>query len=261
MDWMSSGHFTWSNTLRFLIIDQILVELITAFVVFQLIRIYAERLKLFQLRLAPKSLLIYQLKFLPVILVSFFFFAPFTLTTRFLYNHFPNLDWNIYLESYFYSSSLYIVYLLPVFLYGFGIVNANLIVLYNRQLGKTQIDLREAKKPKLKNRLWASDEWGEMFLDVDKIFWIERTDRKSIAKTDSEKYRLKENITELEDKLDPNKFVRINRGTLVNLEFVQNYSFWENDKYVLRMNDEKKSEFVMSRERLQKIKHMFLEAD
>lgn len=47
--------------------------------------------------------------------------------------------------------------------------------------------------------------------------------------------------------------------TLVNLEFVQNYSFWENDKYVLRMNDENKSEFVMSRERLQKIKHMFLE--
>ncbi len=261
MDWIGSDQFSLLNALRFLIIDQVLLELITAFIIFQLIRFYAQRLQLFQLRLVPRQLFIYQLKFLPVVLVAFFFFAPFTLTARFLYNNFSDLNWDVYFESYFYSTSLYIVYLLPVFLYGYGIINANLIVLYNQQLGRTKLDLREAKKPKLKSRLWASDEWGEMFLDVDKIFWIERSDRKSFAKIGTEKYRLKENITELEDKLDPNKFVRINRGTLVNLEFVQNYSFWENDKYVLRMNDENKSEFVMSRERLQKIKHMFLETN
>ncbi len=258
LGWIRSDHFSFSNAIQFLIVDQILLELISASIIFQLIRFYAERLRLFEVRLAIKELIIYQLKFLPVLLVAFFFFAPFTLTARFLYHNFSNISWDVYFESYFYSSTLYVVYLLPVLLYGYGIINANLIVQYNQQLGKTKLDLREAKKPKLKSRLWAADEWGEMFLDVDKIFWIERSDRKSFAKTELEKYRLKENITELEDKLDPNKFVRINRGTLVNMEFVQNYSFWENDKYVLRMNDANKSEFVMSRERLQKIKHMFL---
>lgn len=261
MEWIGSKDFSLSNSLKFLLIDQIAFELISATIVFQLIRIYARRLRLDQLHLTLRELLMYQLKFLPVILVAFFFFAPFTLSVRYLYHHYDSLSASIYFEEYFYSGTLYVVYLLPVFLYGYGIINANLIFLYNQQLGKTKQDLKEAKKTKLKDRLWAADEWGEMFLDVNKIFWIEREERKSFAKTESEKYRLKENITELEEKLDPDQFVRINRGTLVNLEYVKNYSFWENDKYVLRMNDESKSEFVMSRDRLQKIKHRLLQVD
>ncbi|MEP5610867.1 MAG: LytTR family DNA-binding domain-containing protein [Cyclobacteriaceae bacterium] len=259
MDWMGSADFSLLNALGFILVDQILFELITAFIVFRLIRLYAIRLRLFRLRLSPKELGLYQLKFLPVLLIAFFLFAPFTLTVRFLYHNIYQLNWDLYMDQYFYSTKLYIVYMLPVLLFGYGIINANLIMLYNHQLGATKIDLRKARKPKVRNRLWATDDWGEMFLDVDKIFWIERQERKSFAKTGTDKYRLKENITELSEKLDPNKFVRINRATLVNLEFVQNYSFWENDKYVLRMNDDDKSEFVMSRERLQKIKHMFLE--
>ena len=261
MAWIGSDEFSITNAISFLLVDQLLFELITAFIIFQLIRFYANWLRLFQLKLALKELMVYQLKFLPVVLVAFFFFAPVTLTVRFLYHNISELDWDVYLSDYFYSTTLYVVYLLPVFLYSYGIVNVNLMVLYNRQLGETKIDLREARKPKLKDRLWASDDWGEMFLDVDKIFWIERLDRKSFAKTDTDRYRLKENITELAEKLDPNKFVRINRGTLVNLEFVQNYSFWENDKYVLRMNDKNRSEFVMSRERLSKVKNQLLQGD
>ncbi|MEQ9405388.1 MAG: LytTR family DNA-binding domain-containing protein [Cyclobacteriaceae bacterium] len=259
LEWINSEYFSFSNLFQFLFIDQFLIECITVAIIFQLIRFYGNKMKLTELRLNVRELVIYELKFLPVILVAFFFFAPLTLSVRFLYHHYPDLNSVTYFEEYFYSVRLYINYLTPVFLVGFIIINANLIHLYNKQLGQTQQDLNEAKKPKIKSRIWASDEWGELFLDTEKIIWIERESRKSFAQTEGERYRLKENITELEDKLDPDKFIRINRSTIVNLEYVLNYSFWENDKYVLRMRDEKNTEFIMSRERLQKIKHLFLE--
>lgn len=58
-------------------------------------------------------------------------------------------------------------------------------------------------------------------------------------------------------KLAPNAFVQINRSVIINLRELLNYSFWENDKYIVRMKDSDK-EFVMSRLRLKKIKDKLL---
>lgn len=257
--WVDSRDFSIWNLLRFVLIDQILIECITVTIIFQLIRFYGEKLKLTELRLNATGLVFYELKFLPVLLISFFFFAPLTLTARFLFHYVPDLNWTIYFDEYFYSAKLYINYLTPVLLIGFIAINTNLIVLYNGQLGETKQDLHNAKKPKLKTRLWAYDDWGEMFLELEKILWIERIERKSMTQTvEGDRYRLKKNISELESMLSPDQFIRVNRGTLVNLAHVLNYSFWENDKYILRMKDKENTEFVMSRERLQKIKHLFL---
>lgn len=257
LDWVGSDAFSMANTLRFIFIDQFLIECVTVAIVFQLIRLYGTKLKLTDLQLSIKGIVLYELKFLPILLVSFFVFAPFSLTLRFLLNHFPDLDWAIYFDEYFYSVELYFVYLTPVLLAGYIIINANLISQYNQQLGETKLDLHKAKKSNVKNRVWASDEFGELFLETEKIQWIIREERKTFAFTEADKYRLKENITELEEKLDADAFIRINRSTIVNLGFVLNYSFWENDKYILRMkaNDH---EFVMSRDRLNKIKDRLL---
>ncbi len=257
-DWIGSEDFSLLNTLRFIFIDQFLIECISVAIIFQLVRIYASKLKLTELRLTIKDIVIYELKFLPVLLVSFFVFAPFTLTVRFLYHYLPDPNWDIYFNQYFYSTGLYFNYVTPVLLIGYIIINANLIYQYNEQLGETKQDLNRSKRSRVKTRLWASDEFGELFLDVDKIRWIERDNRKTYATTDEEKYRLKETISELEEKLDSNQFVRVNRSTIVSLESVLNYSFWENDKYVLRMK-ECGQEFVMSRDRLNKIKDKFLQ--
>lgn len=257
LDWVGSEYFSLSNTLRFIFIDQLLIECATVAIIFQLIRVYGTKLKLTDLKLSIREIVVYELKFLPILLVSFFFFAPVTLTLRFLYHHTPELNWEIYFSEYFYSATLYFNYLTPVFLIGYIIINVNLIYQYNLQLGETKQDLHKVKRSNAKSRLWASDEFGEVFLETDKILWIVREDRKTFAVTDSDKYRLKENITELEDKLDANTFIRINRSTIVNLEYVLNYSFWENDKYILRMKVDD-HEFVMSRDRLHKIKDRLL---
>ncbi|MEM7296659.1 MAG: LytTR family DNA-binding domain-containing protein [Bacteroidota bacterium] len=253
LDWLGSDYFSWSNLIWFVFVDQFLIECVTVAILFWLIRIYARVVKLTALQLTINELVKYELKFLPLFLLAYFVFAPFPLTLRYLLHHFPTLDWAIYLEEYSYSIKTYVNYLTPVILVGYTILNVNLLRQYNQQLGVTKNDLHQAKKPKVKDRLWASDEFGELFLEVEKIQWIEREDRKLMAWTGTDQYRLKGNMTELEEKLSPDHFVRVNRSAIVNLRHVSNYSFWENDKYILRMK-ERDQEFVMSRDRLNKIK-------
>ena len=261
LGWTESEYFSWRNLIQFILIDQMLIECITVSIIFFLMRKYAQFQSLDQIKLQPREILLYELKFLPVLLLAFFVFAPFTLTVRFLYHSLPDPDWSEYFEEYFYSIQLYIVYLFPSLLFGYGILNVNLIIQYNQQLNETKSTLIKEKNRKKKERLWATDNFGEVFLDVEQIRWIVREDRKTFAITESEKYRLKENISQLEEKLHPEQFLRINRSTIVNLEWVLNYSFWENDKYILRMKDKSQTEFVMSRERLNKIKEQLLNLD
>lgn len=257
MDWIGSEYFSVGNLLRFVFIDQFLIECITVWILFRLIRLYGHFFKLNELHLNTKEIGKYELKFLPVFLLAFFVFAPITLTVRFLYHYLPDLNWGDYFNEYVYSVELYFSYLPPVLLVGYTILNVNLIRLYNQQLHQTSVDLTKQKQQMTRTRLWASNDSGELFLDIEKILWIERKDRKTLAAVESEEYRLKETITELEEKLDPDQFVRISRSVIVSLEHVLNYSFWENDKYIVRIKNSNK-EFVMSRERLKKIKDKFL---
>lgn len=260
LEWITSEHFSISNLLWFVFVDQCLIECVTVAVIFWLIRVYASILNLYKLRLNIQELTAYQLKFLPLFLVAFFIFAPVSLTLRFLLHYTPDLDSAIYFEEYFYSTKLYLNYLTPTFLVGYAIININLIKQYNDQLGQVKKDLIQIAKPKIKERLFASDGFGELFLETDKILWVERENRKTMAFTSSNKYLIKENLTVLENKLDPDKFIRVNRRAIVSLEQILNYSFWEHDKYVVRMKQGEK-EFVMSRERLQKVKRKILMTD
>ncbi|MCR9249148.1 MAG: LytTR family transcriptional regulator [bacterium] len=257
MEWVGSENFSWTHTLWFVLVDQLAIETISVIIIFQLIRIYAIKFALNQLHLSIGELVKYELKFLPIVLLAYFVFAPVSMSIRYLLHYGSDLNSEVYLNEYFYSFTTYLNYLTPVFLISYSIININLLRLYNQQLGQTSQDLTQAKKPKLKDRLWATDDFGEVFLEVDKILWIEREDRKTFASTTSDKYRLKENLTELEEKLDPDSFVRVNRGSIVNLQEVLNYSFWENDKYILRLKESDK-EFIVSRDRMSKIKNRFL---
>ena len=260
MDWIRSEDFSMLNLIRFVFLDQILIECISVAIIFTLIRQYANRLKLFQVQLTIRDLIWYEIKFLPLLLISFFIFAPFTLTVRYLFHYLPNLSTQIYFEEYFYSPSLYMNYLFPVLIIGYSIINVNLIRLYNKQLSLTAKKLNKVQQENssFKARLKAFDESGELLLEVEEIRWIERKDRKTYAYTTNDEYRLKESISELTQKLNPDQFIQINRSTIINLQALLNYSFWENDKYIVRLKDSDK-EFVMSRMRLKKIKEQLLD--
>ena len=260
LEWINSEQFSLSNTLQFIFIDQLLIECLTVSILFFLLRKYATLLSFTGLPLTPRGVVLYEIKFLPVFIIAFFIFAPITLTVRFLYHQFPNPDWAEYWLEYSYSLENYFNYLPAVILIGYTGLNINLLSQYNQQLNETKLDLHSAKKPKITKRIWAADEFGELFLKPEDIQWIERQDRKTIAVSGNEKYRLKESITVLDQMLDPDQFVRINRSTIVNLSQIDNYAYWENDKYVLRLKGIKEH-FIMSRQRLKKIKEKLMLKD
>ena len=59
---------------------------------------------------------------------------------------------------------------------------------------------------------------------------------------------------ELEAKLDPRKFVRIHRSTMVNTDYVQElYTFFAG-RMLLRLKDEKKTELTVARDRVKELK-------
>jgi DNA-binding LytR/AlgR family response regulator len=66
-------------------------------------------------------------------------------------------------------------------------------------------------------------------------------------------YDIRKTLAELEAELDPAQFFRVNRAVVINLRFFKNYSFWENDKYIIRLSDDK-TKFVIQRARLRELR-------
>jgi DNA-binding LytR/AlgR family response regulator len=64
------------------------------------------------------------------------------------------------------------------------------------------------------------------------------------------KYLLEFNLSELEEQLHPNKFYRINRGLLVNIEAVSKVHTWLGGRLKLELSIPCKEETVVSRERV-----------
>jgi hypothetical protein len=91
---------------------------------------------------------------------------------------------------------------------------------------------------------------GELPLSLDKVLWFEKEERQYFACTMDKKYRTRYTISQLEALLDKQNFFRINRAVLINLDYLCNYSHWEYDKYIIRMKNSEKTQFVMSRDRL-----------
>jgi DNA-binding LytR/AlgR family response regulator len=54
--------------------------------------------------------------------------------------------------------------------------------------------------------------------------------------------------------LDPGRFVRIHRSTLVNLEFVHELHSWFAERLMIRLNDEHKTELTVARDRARFLK-------
>ena len=113
--------------------------------------------------------------------------------------------------------------------------------------------LQAPETPQYLQFLEVKDYEGNTLLPVDQVWWFEVEGKNYLAVTNGKTYSIGLKISELEEQLDPELFFRVNRAVLVQLRFVKNYSYWENDKYILRMNDDK-TEFVMQRTRLKSLK-------
>ncbi|WP_461082092.1 LytTR family DNA-binding domain-containing protein [Spirosoma flavus] len=219
----------------------------------------------------------YELKFLPVISLSFLVFNPITQTVRFFLEQFPNYTLNSYIQEYIlhtYSWRTYLKYIFPIILIGYIALNISLLKDYLQQRKqaqeKAEADAAEASQKALAlstvftpkpvtsttylAHLKGKNAFGELDFPVNDAYFFTIEDRFYYAELPKGRYMVVKTLNELETELDPNQFFRIKRDYIVNRDAVLNYAYWENGKYIVRLNTPTRYEIVVPRARMQEFR-------
>ncbi|MGH7331922.1 MAG: LytR/AlgR family response regulator transcription factor [Candidatus Rokuibacteriota bacterium] len=99
---------------------------------------------------------------------------------------------------------------------------------------------------------------GVWLIEVAKISHFVAQDDGTLAMTDEGPCLVEHVLGELENRLDPRKFVRIHRSVLVNLDWVQNIVRPLGGGLVVRMTDRAGTELQVARERVRGLKERFI---
>ncbi|MEW6130095.1 MAG: LytTR family DNA-binding domain-containing protein [Acidobacteriota bacterium] len=105
----------------------------------------------------------------------------------------------------------------------------------NHQLVELLADLKA--RPKLLERLVIKSGGRVFFLRVEEIDWIESAANYVQLHVGQESHLLRETINSLAVRLDPDKFLRIHRSLIVNIERIKELLPWFHGKYTIVMRD------------------------
>jgi two-component system LytT family response regulator len=114
-------------------------------------------------------------------------------------------------------------------------------------------DLQGARKPL--DRLVIKSSGRVYFVKTEDIDWIEAAGNYARVHVGAESHLLRETMSALEAKLDSNRFVRIHRSTIVNLERIQELQPWFHGDYVVILQDGR--QLTLSRGYRQKMQELF----
>jgi DNA-binding LytR/AlgR family response regulator len=92
------------------------------------------------------------------------------------------------------------------------------------------------------------------FVEVARVTHFFANDKLTYASTRKKDFVIDNTIAQLEQTLDPAKFVRIHRSTIVNIEFVKELYSWFSERMMVRINDGKDTELTVARERVRTLK-------
>lgn len=92
------------------------------------------------------------------------------------------------------------------------------------------------------------------FIELRRVTHFTAKDKLTYAMTADKSYVVDSSISELEQKLDPKKFIRIHRSTLLNLDYVQEIHSWFGGGVVACLKDEKRTELAVARDRVRALK-------
>ncbi|WP_420149106.1 LytTR family DNA-binding domain-containing protein [Spirosoma sp.] len=187
--------------------------------------------------------------------------------------HFPTYTFPTYWKHYLigtFSWEMYFRYLMPVFILGYLVVNISLVSDYLRQRQEAQ-DIAEAEaaqtmqkalalsatftpKPTIPSPYLAylkgKNSSGELDFPVNDVYYFTIEDRFYYAESVRGRYLVGKTLNDLETELDPSQFFRIKRDYIVNRQAVLNYAYWENGKYIVRLNTPDQYNIVVPRARM-----------
>lgn len=101
------------------------------------------------------------------------------------------------------------------------------------------------EKPKFLHRILIKEIKRMFFIATAAIYWFEASGDYVMLHTESKSHLLKYGLNELEQKLSPDKFVRIHRSTIINVDFIQEFEPHFNGEYFITLQN--KTRLKMSR--------------
>ena len=91
-------------------------------------------------------------------------------------------------------------------------------------------------------------------LELTRVAYFFAQDKLTYAAVENKDYAVDHTIAELEEKLDPRKFCRIHRSSLLNLDWAKEVDAWFGGRYLVRLKDAKATELQVARERVAELK-------
>jgi two-component system LytT family response regulator len=113
-------------------------------------------------------------------------------------------------------------------------------------LRETKPEYPERIASRLGDRLW--------FLDLVRVTHFFAEDKQTYAVSESKAYCVDYAITELERKLDPKKFLRIHRSTVVNVHWIKEVASLPGGALNVRLKDGKGTDLTVARDRAREFK-------
>ncbi|MFB9294894.1 LytTR family DNA-binding domain-containing protein [Persicitalea jodogahamensis] len=244
-----------------------LPEFVSLYIVLILIENYHKLLNINELALDAKSIIFYELKFLPLFLTSYLFFIPVTLHLRFLIREFPSFAAERYEDVYMgmlYTSTGYLTYTPFIVILGYLLLNTSLIIDFLQNLKKAAkpeesvlgvlTSLASGAPRAYTQVISAKTNTGETLLNVEDCYLFETEEGEYFVEHYKGRFKVSKSLAELENELDPDRFFRGNRHYLLNLDYFDSYSYWEKGKYVLHCQKLPEKELIMPRARMPSLK-------
>jgi two-component system, LytTR family, response regulator len=113
-------------------------------------------------------------------------------------------------------------------------------------LRETKPEYPERIASRLGDRLW--------FLDLARVTHFFAEDKLTYAVSEGKAYCVDYAITELEKKLDPKKFIRIHRSTVLNVHWIKEVASLPGGALNVRLKDDKGTELTVARDRAREFK-------
>jgi two-component system LytT family response regulator len=113
-------------------------------------------------------------------------------------------------------------------------------------LRETKPDYPDRIASRLGDRLW--------FLDLVKVTHFYAEDKLTFAASEGKVFCVDHTIAQLEEKLNPRQFVRIHRGTIVNLGWIKEVALLMGGTLSVRLKDSKETELTVARDRAREFK-------
>ena len=102
----------------------------------------------------------------------------------------------------------------------------------------------------------AASRVGEkvQYVELARVTHFFAEDKLTYAATKAKNHMVDYTIAELEGNLDPRKFFRVHRATIVNLSWIQETDSWFRGGALVRLKDEKGTELAVARDRVRGLK-------